>query len=135
MGLGRATPDHPAHPVSQTFEQASQDVRIFPSALYNIVNFISLIHRIVHVGCCRCGCAHAQGAHAFSVLVAAFCGDELLSDSVPTFDQCADAKVRDRKMRSPALRMSTLPGGAFTGLITSQFLRTNKQQPCARRER
>ena len=76
MGLGRATPDHPAHPVSQTFEQASQDVTIFRGHV-NIGNFMSRIRRIVHVGCCGCGCAHAQEAHAFSVLVAAFCGDEL----------------------------------------------------------
>ena len=45
MGLGRATPDHPAHPVSQTFEQASQDVTIFRGHV-NIGNFMSRIRRM-----------------------------------------------------------------------------------------
>jgi hypothetical protein len=53
-----------------------------------------------------------------------------------TISDCwADVKVRDRKMRSSALRMSALPRGAFTGLVTWQSLRTNEEQPCGLRDR
>jgi hypothetical protein len=52
------------------------------------------------------------------VLVAASCGDELLSDFAAMSDFSVDVKVRDRKMRSPALRMSALPRRAIASVLT-----------------
>ena len=58
-------------------------------------------YRILHVRC------EFRGAHACSVLVEAFCRDEL---SFPSqFLRWSCEKVRDRKMRSPARRKRALP--------------------------
>ena len=76
---------------------------------------ISLVRGIDHATVSNDGRAHVREAHACSVLVAASCGDELLSDFAAISDCCPDVKVRDRKMRSPALRMSALPRRAIAG--------------------
>jgi hypothetical protein len=50
------------------------------------------------------------GAHACSVLVAAFCGDELSVWRRHEIDCQRLERVRDRRMRSPALGTSAFPG-------------------------
>src|SRR4029077_15620932 len=101
----------------------------------NIGNSIPLVCGIDHATVADDGRAHVRGANACSVLVAASCGDELLSDIAAMSDCCPDAKVRDRKMRSPALKMSAPPRRAIASVLTSRFLHTNIKQPCARRDR
>src|SRR4029077_19684734 len=85
-----------------------------------IGDFIPLVRGIDHPPVANDGRAHVRGAHACSVLVAAFCGDKLLSDFAAISDCCPDVKVRDRKMRSPALRMSALPRRAVASVLTSR---------------
>jgi len=41
-----------------------------------------------------------------------------LSDFAAISDWCPDVKVRDRTMRSPALRMSALPRRVIAGVLT-----------------
>jgi hypothetical protein len=83
-----------------------------------IGNSIPLVCRIDDPAVSNDGRVHVRGAHACSVLVAESCGDELLSDFAAMSGCCPDVKVRDRKMRSPALRMSALPRRAIAGVLT-----------------
>ncbi len=55
------------------------------------------------------------GAHACSVLVAAFCSDELFfNHNITCCRRLAADEVRDRKMRSPARYKRALPGRRLT---------------------
>src|SRR5262245_65296948 len=80
----------------------------FSAGDVEIADFIPLIGRVDHAAVANNRGAHVWGAHACSVLFAASCGDELLSDFAVMSDCCPDVRVRDRKMRSPALGMSAL---------------------------
>src|SRR5262249_24598660 len=100
----------------------------------NISDFITFIRGIEHATVANdCG-VHVRGAHACSVLVAAFCGDELLSDFTAICDCSHDVQVRDRKMRSQALKMSALLRDAIATVLIPRSLRTGTKQPCARRD-
>src|SRR6478736_9085428 len=73
------------------------------------------------------------GAHACSVLVAAFCGDGLFRECDSICDNRQDKEVRDRRMRSPALRMSALPDVLSLRPITFSCSRPRLRTPHRRR--
>lgn len=90
----------------------------------NVGKFIPFIRGIDHATVANDRGVHVRGAHACSVLVAAFCGGELLPhlfDAPVLLEPCRE--VREGRMPSPARRMRALPRVDDRRLIKMQMRR------------